>query len=144
MNLTKLLAGLLAVAASFSATASPPAAANGVMEFPNVTVAAQTAPAPEPARPVPAQPGMMGFKDPVTGKLTGPTARQAAALTAPPAGAAMAGPAAKPTATRPAHGGLAVKLDERHQRYALARKDAGGKVSETCEPHSQPGEHHEE
>lgn len=143
MNLTKLMAGLLGVAAGFSANASPPAAANGVMEFPNVSVVAQPASAPEPARAAPPQAGMMGFKDPVTGKLTGPTPQQAAALTAPPAGTATAGSTPRPTATRPSHGGLAVKLDGRHQRYALARKDAEGKVTETCEPHGQLGEHHE-
>lgn len=141
MNLTKLLAGLLGVAASFSATASPPAAANGVMEFPNVSVVAQ--PAPERAQAASPQAGMMGYKDPATGKLTGPTAQQAAALTAPPLGAATAGSTVKPALTRPSHGGVAVMLDERHQRYALARKDAEGKVTETCEPGGEPGEQHE-
>ena len=141
MNLTKLLAGLLGVAAGCSATASP-SAANGVMEFPNVSVVAQ--PTPERARAAPPpRAGMMGYKDPATGKLTGPTARQAAALTAPPPGAATTGAASKPAPTRPPHGGVAVMLEERHERYALARKDAAGKVTETCEPDSKLGEHHE-
>lgn len=140
MNLTKLLAGLLGVAASCSATASPPAA-NGVMEFPNVSVVAQ--PTPDGRTAAPPRAGMMAYKDPATGKLTGPTAQQAAALTAQPTGAATTGPASKPTLTRPPHGGVAVMLEERHERYALARKDAAGKVTETCEPDSKLGEHHE-
>jgi len=138
MNLTKLLAGLLGVAASCGATASPPAA-NGVMEFPNVSVVAQPAPARQRAE-TPPRAGMMGYKDPATGKLAGPTAQQAAALTGPPKGP---GAASKPTLTRPPHGGVAVLLEERHQRYAQARKDAAGKVTETCEPDSELGKHHE-
>jgi hypothetical protein len=140
MNLTKLLAGLLGVAAGCSATASPPAA-NGVMEFPNVSVVAQ--PAPERERAPAPRAGMMGYKDPATGKLTGPTARQAAALAAPPKGAATAGAAPKPALTRPPHGGVALMLEQRHERYALARKDAAGKVTETCEADGKLGEHHE-
>jgi hypothetical protein len=139
MNLTKLLAGLLGVAAGCSATASPPAA-NGVMEFPNVSVVAQ--PAPERAGGPP-HAGMMAYKDPATGKLTGPTAQQAAALTAAPKGAATAGTASRPTLTRPPHGGVAMLLDERHERYAQARKDAAGKITETCEPDSKLGDRHE-
>jgi len=142
MNLTKLLAGLLGVAAGSSAIASPPAA-NGVMEFPNVSVVAQ-APretartVPEPARAAPQADGMMAYKDPVTGKLTAPTPQQATALTGPPRGAMPA-----PSITLPPHGGIAITLDERHERYARARKDADGKLSETCEPESTVGEHHE-
>jgi len=142
MNLTKLLAGLLGVAASCSATASPHAV-NGVMEFPNVSVVSQPMPERERAEAPPSRAGMMGYKDPATGKLTGPTAQQAAALTAPPKGAATTGAASKPTLTRPPHGGVAMMLEERHERYALARKDAAGKVTETCEPDSKLGEHHE-
>ena len=138
MNLTKLLAGLLGVGASCSATASPPAA-NGVMEFPNVSVVAQ--PTPERARAVPPRAGMMGYKDPATGKLTGPTAQQAAALTVTRKGTGIA---ARPTPTRPPHGGVAMMLEERHERYAVARKDAAGKVTETCGPDSELGEHHEQ
>ncbi|USX24412.1 hypothetical protein NHH73_17490 [Oxalobacteraceae bacterium OTU3CINTB1] len=141
MNLTKLLAGLLGAAAGCSATASPPAA-NGVMEFPNVSVVAQPAPQHGRAEPPP-HAGMMGFKDPATGKLTGPTARQAAALAVPPKGASTTGATSKPTLTRPPHGGVALMLEERHERYALARKDAAGKVTETCEADSEPGEHYE-
>ena len=139
MNLTKHLAGLLGVAAGFGATAAPQAADTGVMEFPNVKLAAQ-APPEQPRAP--SHGGMMAYKDPATGKLTGPTAQQAAALTGPPRGvAADARP--KPTLTRPPHGGVAVMLEERHQRYALAHKDADGKISETCEPESKVGAHHE-
>ena len=137
MNLTKLLAGLLGVAASCGAAASPPAA-NGVMEFPNVSVVAQ--PAPERARAAPPRDGMMGYKDPATGRLTGPTVQQAAALTATRQGTGIA---SKPTLTRPPHGGVAMMLEERHERYAMARKDGAGKVTGTCEPDSKLGEHHE-
>jgi hypothetical protein len=140
MNLTKLLAGLLGVAASCSATASPPAA-NGVMEFPNVSVVAQ--PTPERGRPAPPQPGMLGYKDPATGQLTAPTPQQAAALTASPKGPAAAGTPARPALTRPKHGGVAMKLEERHERYALARKDGDGKVTEMCEADGKLGEHDE-
>lgn len=140
MNLTTHLAGLLGAAASLSATAAPPAA-NGVMEFPNVSVVAQEAP--QRMRAAPADSGMMGYKDPATGRLTGPTAQQAAALTGPPRGSAATGGTPKPTVTRPAHGGVAVKLDERHERYAVARKDADGNVTEACAADGQPGAHHE-
>jgi len=140
MNLTKLLAGLLGVAASCSATASPPAA-NGVMEFPNVSVVAQQAPAPDRAAPPGA--GMTAFKDPATGKLTAPTAQQAAALATPPKSAASPGAAARPTLTRPPHGGVATMLDQRHERYARARKDSAGKVTEMCDADGTLGEHHE-
>jgi len=140
MNLTKFLAGLLGVAAGCSATASPPAA-NGVMEFPNVNVTAQPVPGRE--RAAPPQAGMMGYKDPATGKLTGPTPQQAGALTVPPKGSATAGAASRPTLTRPKHGGVAAMLDERHERYALARKDVDGKVTEMCEADGKLGEHHE-
>ncbi|SEN87612.1 hypothetical protein SAMN05428959_103551 [Duganella sp. CF517] len=141
MNLTKLLAGLLGAAASCSATASPPAA-NGVMEFPNVTVVAQPAPESGRAAPPP-RAGMTAYKDPTTGKLTAPTAGQATALIVPPKAAAAAAAASRPALTRPPHGGVAVKLDERHERYAVARKDAAGMVAATCEPDSKLGEHDE-
>ena len=141
MNLTKLLAGLLGMAASCSASASPHAV-NGVMEFPNVSVVAQ--PAPERERAAPPRAGMMGYKDPATGKLTAPTAGQAAALTAPPKDAATAAAASRPTPTRPPHGGVAMMLEERHQRYAQARRDAAGKLTGTCEPDSKLGGPHEE
>ena len=141
MNLTTLLAGLLGVAAGSIATASPPAADTGVMNFPNVRVAAQ-APR-EPARTVPQADGMMAYKDPVTGKLTGPTPRQAAGLTGPHRGGAATGAMPEPSIIRPPHGGIAIMLDERHDRYARARKDVDGKVTEACEPESKAGAHHE-
>ena len=137
MNLTKLLAGLLGMAASCSASASP-SAANGVMEFPNVSVVAQ--PTPDGRAAAPPRAGMMAYKDPATGKLTGPTAQQAAALTVTRKGTGIA---ARPTLTRPPHGGVAMMLEERHERYAMARKDGAGKVTGTCEPDSKLGEHHE-
>lgn len=148
MNLTKLLAGLCGVAAGLGATAAPQAADTGIMDFPNVRVAAQAPPeaartAPERARASPRADGMTAYKDPVTGKLTGPTPQQAAALTGRPASGAATGAMPAPSITRPPHGGIAVLLDERHERYARARKHADGKLSETCEAESTVGEHHE-
>ncbi|HEX7985528.1 MAG TPA: hypothetical protein VF616_18575 [Duganella sp.] len=140
MNLTTPLAGLLGVAASLGAFAAPQAADTGVMQFPNVTLAAQAPP--EQGRAAPPGGGAMAYKDPATGKLTGPTSQQAAALAGPPRTAATAG-APKPSLTRLPNGGVSMMLDERHQRHAVAHKDADGKLSETCEPAGQAGEHDE-
>lgn len=144
MNLTKHLAGLLGAAASLGAAAAPPAA-NGVMEFPHVRVAAQAPPASTDKAPADqaARGGLLAFKDPATGKLIGPSPQQATALTGPLRGAATAGRSPKPTLTRPPHGGVAVMLDESHQRYAIARKDADGQLTEACAPDARLGERHE-
>ena len=141
MNLTTHLAGLLGIAASLGASAAPQTADTGIMHFPNVTVAAQSPP--EQERAAPPGGGVMAYKDPATGKLTGPTPQQAAALSGPPRSAATAGATPQPSLTRLPNGGVAVMLDERHQRHAVARKDADGKLSETCEPQSHAGERHE-
>jgi hypothetical protein len=146
MNLTKQIAGLLGVAAGFGAMAAPPAPANGIMEFPNVGVDLPRTAA-EQARAAPLQSGMTAYKDPATGKLTAPTPEQAAALAARTRRAAA--PGAPATVKRSPHGGVSLTLDDRHERYATARKDANGAVAvaETCAlDHTiegTPGEHHE-
>lgn len=145
MNLTKQMAGLLGVAAGFSAMAAPQAPADGVMRFPNVSVDVARTPA-EQARAAPRQPGMTAYKDPATGKLTAPTPEQAAALTARARRSAPGG--APATVKRSPHGGVSLTLDERHERYATACKDAHGAVAvaDTCAPSNldtTPGEHHE-
>nr|WP_315393502.1 hypothetical protein [uncultured Duganella sp.] len=136
MNLTKHLAGLLGAAASFGAAAASPAAANGVMEFPNVRVAAQAPPA--PGRAAAPDERMMAYKDPATGKLTAPPPSRVAALAAQSRGAAP-----KPVISRPPHGGVAAMLEPRHERYAIARRDADGNIVQTCEPDANAGDHHE-
>jgi hypothetical protein len=98
------------------------------MRFPHVQVVAQ--PAVPAAGP---QGALMAYKDPQSGRLTGPESAQAAQL-------AAAGRSAPPPATplgRPAHGGVSAMLDERHARYAVARKDGGGHVATSCAP--RPG-----
>lgn len=148
MNLTKQMAGLLGVAAGFSAMAAPQAPADGVMQFPNVSVdVARTAA--EQARAAPGQLGMTAYKDPATGKLIAPTPEQAAALTARTRRSATAG---EPAVVKPSpHGGVSVTLNERQERYATASKDAHGVVTDACALHGKlertldhtPGEHHE-
>lgn len=107
------------------------AAPDGVMTFPHVNVVrAQT-----PSLPAPPS-GFMAYKDPLTGRLGNPTAEQAAALTG---SARQVAPIAKPRTAlrqivRPPHGGLSVMLDESFDRYAIARKDADGVVTTSCEP----------
>jgi len=115
---------------------SAQAAPDGVMTFPHVNVAtAQMAPS------LPAAPsGFMAYKDPLTGRLGNPTAEQAAALTG---SARQVAPIAKPRTAlrqivRPPHGGLSVMLDESFDRYAIARKDADGVVTTSCEPRGEP------
>lgn len=117
-----LLAGGLA-AASLLAHAD-----TGLMVFPHVQVQAQ------PVAPSAAgQGGFMAYRDPVTGKLTGPDPEQAALLTAS-ARRQMPLLREAPPRPRPMHGGIGLMLEERHARYAVARKDASGRVTETCAP----------
>ena len=141
MNLTTHLAGLFGVAASLGASAAPQAADTGIMQFPNVTLAAQAPPA--QGRAAPPGGAAMAYKDPATGKLTGPTPQQAAALAGPPRAATTAGATPRPSPRRLPNGGVAIMLDERHQRHAVAHKDADGKLGETCEPAGQAGGHDE-
>jgi hypothetical protein len=136
MNLTKQMAGLLGVAAGFSAMAAPQAPADGVMQFPNVSVDVARPPA-ERARAAPLHSGMTAYKDPATGRLTAPTPEQAAALAARTRrSASAAGPA---MVKRSSYGGVSLALDARHERYATARKDADGAVADTCALHGVPG-----
>lgn len=146
MNPTKQIAGLLGVAAGFGAMAAPPAPANGVMEFPNVRVDIPRTPA-EQARAASRHSDMMAYKDPATGKLTAPTPEQSAVLTARTR--RLPAPGAPATVKRSSHGGVSLTLDDRHERYATASKDANGAVAvaEACAlDHTiegTPGEHHE-
>lgn len=141
MNLTKQMAGLLGVAAGFSAMAAPPAPVDGVMQFPNVRVDVARTPG-EQARAAPGQAGMTAYKDPATGKLTAPTPEQAAALAARTRRLATSGQPA--VVRRSPHGGVSLTLNERHERYATASKDAQGVVTDACALHKNtPGEHHE-
>ena len=138
---------LLACAGLSLLGATAQAASNGVMSFPNVTVATQQPqqsqqiqqPQAQPqsgAATASAQGGFMAYKDPATGQLSNPTPDQAAALNSALRAKAPIARAAKPTLQRPAHGGVSVMLDERQSRYAMAHKAADGSVTETCEPHS--------
>ncbi|NYE60305.1 hypothetical protein FHW58_001457 [Duganella sp. 1224] len=122
--------GLAGVALAAHAAHAATADDQGVMRFPHVQVVAQPATAPAPLAPD----GLMAYKDPVTGQLTGPTAEQSALLTAKPRGAAPLARQASPQVTRAAHGGVRLRLDERHARYAMAHKQTDGSVSTTCEP----------
>lgn len=107
------------------------AADNGIMQFPHVTVLAQ------PAAPTPAgQGGLIAYKDPLTGQLTGPDPEQAALLTAAARTSAPIARQAPPQLVRPKHGGVSLMLDERQARYATARKAADGGISHRCEPQS--------
>lgn len=115
------------------------AAPDGVMTFPHVNVVmAQTAQASQ-QRPAAPPSGFMAYKDPLTGRLGNPTAEQAAALTG---SARQVAPIAKPRTAlrqivRPPHGGLSLMLDESFDRYAIARKDADGVVTTSCEPRGE-------
>jgi hypothetical protein len=123
-----LVTGALAAQA---AQAGTPDAASGVMSFPHVQVQVQ------PVAPsAPGQGGFMAYKDPVTGKLTGPDPQQAALLTAA-ARTQMPIMRPLPPKPQPSHGGISLMLDERHARYAVARKAADGSVAESCVPEAQ-------
>lgn len=102
---------------------------NGVMRFPQVSVVAQQA-APSQA----AAGGFMAYKDPLTGQLTRPDPQQAALLTAAARAPAPLARQTPPQLTRAPHGGVSLMLDERQARYAVARKHADGRVTESCEP----------
>ncbi|MBV7534535.1 choice-of-anchor J domain-containing protein [Duganella sp. sic0402] len=91
----------------------------GVMRFPHVTVVAQPA-----AAGVPGQGGMTAYKDPQSGRLSGPTAEQAAALAAAARTDVPIARRAPPQIARPGHGGISLKLEQRQFRYALTRKPA--------------------
>jgi hypothetical protein len=138
------LAGLSATAwAAHAGDAAP--TANGVMTFANVQV--ESAPvaraAPSTPRAKRGEAGFTAFIDPATGKLTSPTAEQAADL-------AQAAAAAKPGAAKaqnrlssvapqaqpiyPAQGGVGMALDDLQMSYSVARKDGQGKVATDCIP----------
>lgn len=106
---------------------------DGVMRFPHVQVVTQPS---APAAPSGA--GLIAYKDPVTGKLTSPNPEQAALLTSAMRAAAPLARQAPPQVARARHGGVRLMLDERHDRFAVARKAADGSITETCEP--APGE----
>ncbi|MHA4871363.1 post-PEP-CTERM-1 domain-containing protein [Duganella sp. PWIR1] len=125
-----LAAGALATGA-LAAQAGTPDTASGVMSFPHVQVQVQ------PVAPsAPGQDGFMAYKDPVTGKLTGPDPQQAALLTAA-ARTQMPIMRPLPPKPQPSHGGISLMLDERHARYAVARKAADGSIAESCVPEAQ-------
>lgn len=121
-----------------AAQAEPPQRADGVMQFPHVQVVTQP---PTTGARAPGD-GFMAYKDPLTGQLTQPDAELAALLTAQQRGIAglarQAAPVATPVATSAPLGGLRLMLDQRHARYAIARKDAAGHITASCEP--APGE----
>jgi len=137
--------------AGASATAlvahAEPQAANGLMNFPNTRVmtAAELHLDVTPAQPAA---GMMAYKDPVTGKLTGPTAEQAAELEALGAaskqsrlssGRKAQGAKAVPLST--AKGGFGQRLDDSTASFAIAHKAADGTLVQSCLPGEEAEQH---
>ena len=138
-RLAPCLASCLLAGAAASAAAAPdptPAvqasvnepSANGVMQFPHVRVERQLVD--DAARRRPGQ-GMTAYRDPVTRKLTGPGAAQAAALL-PPNPAPGATPS-RPVLARPPYGGVSTMVPERFDRYASVCRNAAGQLMERCD-----------
>jgi hypothetical protein len=126
--------------------------ASGIMSFPHVRVINAPVAGAGPAAlggktaPVPAQaPGMTAFIDPATGQLVQPTAEQAAALQAAAAarqaaktnGRARAMAVTQPTMLYGADGSVGMMLDENSASYAVARKDAKGRLQQACAPSAE-------
>ena len=127
-------------------------AASGIMSFPHVRVinapVASTGPAASGGKAalLPAQaPGMTAFIDPATGQLVQPTAEQAAALQAAAAarqaakanGRARAMAVTQPTVLYGPDGSVGMTLDENSASYAVARKDAKGRLQQACAPSAE-------
>jgi hypothetical protein len=135
----------LLMLAGFSVTtlvaqaAEPQTGENGLMHFENARVLVLPGLGGGAALP---DSGMTAYKDPATGKLVPPTAEQAAEL-------AAAAPPAKPvtkssvrsTAMTTRHGGVGMRLDESTDSFALAYKDADGKLIESCVPGEEVSQH---
>lgn len=80
-----------------------------------------------PDQKAPVAQGMKAFKDPVTGELTTPTARQAAELEAAKAAGAPSNPVARTAVPyKLPQGGIGVKLNESHMSEAVSEKKAPG------------------
>lgn len=122
-------------------------AASGIMSFPHVRVINAPVAGAGKAAQLPAQtPAMTAFIDPATGQLVQPTAEQAAALQAAAAAAAASRQAAKtngraramavtqPTMLYGPDGSVGMTLDDSSASYAVARKDAKGRLQQACAP----------
>lgn len=126
-----------AAAAAFAAQAGDAdPARDGVMTFPHVRVT--KAPAAERASAqAPAADGRAGFRayiDPATGKLTQPTAEQAAALEA---AAASAAPPARLPQSQPLYGpggAVGMTLDDAQMMNYVVRRGAHGALDTACVP----------
>lgn len=137
-----------ASATALVAQAAAPAGADGLMSFPNARVisAAELNLKVDPAG---AASGLMAYKDPATGQLTGPTAEQAAEIAALAAsnsassvktgGRVLQGARSTPLTT--ARGGVGLKTDDASINFAMAHKNADGKLLQSCLPGEDAARH---
>ncbi len=126
-----------AVAACAAQAGGADPAGKGVMVFPHVNVT--KAPAAERAgsQAVAAEGrgGFTAYIDPATGKLTTPTAEQAAALQAASGAApARAARAAKPQTIYGPGGAIGMTLDDSHMMNYVVRRGAHGALDPACVP----------
>ncbi|MYM37868.1 choice-of-anchor J family PEP-CTERM protein [Duganella qianjiadongensis] len=137
--------------AGASATAlvaqAEPQAANGLMTFPHTRVMT-AAELQLDVTPASGTNGLMAYKDPVTGQLTGPTAEQAAELAALSAastssrvssGRIAQGAKVQPLST--AKGGVGRRLDDSKASFAIVQKAADGTLVQSCMPGEDAEQH---
>ena len=133
-----IVAAVSATAASVPASAaeatrvadSGNAHADGMMQFPNVTVVSTDKPANLAATAPAAASGMRAFKDKDTGQLRSPTVEEMTEATAAqPAQRSARAPLASRTLST---GMRAVLLDSSFNAYAVARKSADGGLEMEC------------
>jgi len=144
----KRLRGLVFASASATALvaqAAAPAGPDGLMSFPNARVVS-AAELNLQVDQTSAATGLMAYKDPATGKLTGPTAEQAAEI------AALSASSSARTGSRVALGGRSVplttnrggrgfKTGDAGMNFAMAHKDADGKLVQSCLPGEDAARH---